>query len=103
MAELFDLIESEPAASVRAVLGHWLFGFVHPFPDGNGRVARFLMNALLVHGGYSWTVISVDDRDEYFSALEAASVSSDVRPWAELLASRVSLPPPMGSRKRRSP
>jgi Fic family protein len=36
MPALFDLIENEPEPAVRAVLGHWLLGYVHPFPDGNG-------------------------------------------------------------------
>ena len=45
MPALFDLLEEEAEPSVRAVLGHWIFGYVHPYPDGNGRVARFLMNA----------------------------------------------------------
>ena len=48
MPALFDLIEAESEPSVRAVLGHWLFGYIHPYPDGNGRIARFLMNVLLV-------------------------------------------------------
>src|SRR5208283_4377106 len=39
MPALFDLLESKPEPSVRAVLGHWLFGYVHPYPDGNGRMA----------------------------------------------------------------
>ena len=45
----------------RAVLD-WLFGYIHPYPDGNGRMARFLMNAMLASGGYPWTVIRVEDR-----------------------------------------
>jgi Fic family protein len=49
---LFDLLEREPEASVRAVLGHWMFGYIHPYPDGNSRMARFLMNAMLASGGY---------------------------------------------------
>jgi hypothetical protein len=36
---------------VPAVLGHWLFGYIHPYPDGNGRIARFLMNVMLASGG----------------------------------------------------
>ncbi len=71
---------------MRAVLGHWLFGYVHPFPDGNGRIARVLMNALLAGGGYPWTVIRVDDRAPYLSALETASVEADVRPFARFIA-----------------
>jgi Fic family protein len=88
MAALFDLIDGETAAAVRAVLGHWLFGYVHPFPDGNGRVARFVMNALLA-GGYPWTIIQVDDRDEYLATLETASVASDVRPFARFVAKQM--------------
>lgn len=89
MPALFDLIEGEPAPAVRAVLGHWLVGYVHPFPDGNGRIERFLMNALLASGGYPWTVIRVDDRSEYLAALEAASVGSDVRPFARFVAAQM--------------
>ena len=37
MPALFNLIERESEPSVRAVLGHWLFGYMHPSPDGNGR------------------------------------------------------------------
>jgi hypothetical protein len=40
-------------------------------------------------GGYPWTVIKVDDRDEYLAALEAASVDSDIRPFATFVAVRV--------------
>ncbi len=89
MATLFDLLEDEPAPSVRAVLGHWLFGYIHPYPDGNGRMARFVMNAMLASGGYPWTVIHVEDRDGYFSALESASVDMDIRPFARFVAERV--------------
>lgn len=89
MPALFDLIEGEPAPAVRAVLGHWLFGYVHPFPDGNGRIARFLMNALLAGGGYPWTVIRVEDRTEYLDALETASVSADVRPFARFVGKQM--------------
>jgi Fic family protein len=89
MAAMFDLIDREPEAVVRAVLGHWLIGYVHPFPDGNGRIARFVMNTLLAAGGYPWTIIQVDDRDEYLAALETASVGSDVRPFARFVAKQM--------------
>lgn len=89
MGALFDLVEAEPEPGVRAVLAHWLVGYVHPFPDGNGRVARFAMNALLAGGGYPWTVIRVDDRDEYLGALEAASADSDVRPFARFVGAQI--------------
>jgi fido (protein-threonine AMPylation protein) len=80
MTALFDLLEEEAEPSVRAVLGHWMLGYIHPYPDGNGRMARFLMNAMLASGGYPWTVIRVEDRNTYMSALESASIDSDIRP-----------------------
>jgi Fic family protein len=89
MPALFDLIEKEPEPSVRAVLGHWLFGYIHPYPDGNGRMARFVMNALLASGGYPWTVIRVEDRDAYLAVLESASVQQDIAPFADFVAERV--------------
>jgi Fic family protein len=66
MPALFDLLESEAEPAVRAVLGHWLFGYIHPYMDGNGRMARFLMNAMLASGGYPWTVVRVEDRGAIF-------------------------------------
>ena len=89
MPALFDLLENEPEPSVRAVLGHWLFGYIHPYPDGNGRMARFLMNAMLASGGYPWTVIRVESRDAYLDALERASVAQEIEPFARFVADRV--------------
>jgi Fic family protein len=39
MPVFFDLLEKETEPGVRAVLGHWLFGYIHPYPDGDGRMA----------------------------------------------------------------
>ena len=89
MPALFDLLESETEPAVRAVLGHWLFGYIHPYPDGNGRMARFVMNAMLASGGYPWTVIRVEDRDTYLTALDRASIDMDIVPFAALIAQRV--------------
>lgn len=89
MAALFDLMEQETEPSVRAVLGHWLFGYIHPYPDGNGRMARFVMNVALSSGGYPWTVIRVEDRDEYLHALDRASIDLDIAPFAAYVAKRV--------------
>ncbi|QHI99755.1 cell filamentation protein Fic [Xylophilus rhododendri] len=83
---LWDLLKTEPEACVRAVLGHHLFVFIHPYFDGNGRIGRFLMNALLASGGYPWTVIRVSRRDDYMAALEAASVEGRITPLATFIA-----------------
>lgn len=89
MEALRECLAAEPDAFVRAVLGHWLFGFVHPYMDGNGRTARFAMNVLLAGGGYPWTVIRVDDRDEYMRALESASVEDDLSVFASFIAVQI--------------
>jgi fido (protein-threonine AMPylation protein) len=89
MTKLFDLLKAEREPAVRVVLGHWMFSYVHPYPDGNGRMARFLMNAMLASGGYPWTVIRVEDRDAYMNALESASIDSNIHPFAEFIAKRV--------------
>ncbi len=89
MAALFDLFEQETNPSVRAMLGHWMFGYIHPYPDGNGRIARFLMNAMLASGGFPWTVVRVDDRDPYLSALDSANIDLNIEPFAKFIAERV--------------
>lgn len=88
MPAYFDLLEKE-TASVRAVLGHWLFGYIHPYPDGNGRMARFMMNVMLASGGYPWTVIRVEDRNPYLAALDRASIDMDIRLFSTFIAERV--------------
>ena len=89
MPALFELLEKEPEPSVRAVVGHWLFGYIHPYPDGNGRMARFLMNVMLASGGYPWTVIRVIDRKSYLSALDHASIEMDIHPFTTFIVRRV--------------
>jgi hypothetical protein len=61
-----------------------LFGYIHPYPDGNGRMARFLMNVMLASGGYPWTVIRVEDRNAYLTALDRASIDVDISPFSSL-------------------
>jgi fido (protein-threonine AMPylation protein) len=82
MEAIFDLLEGKHQPAVRIVLGHWLFGYIHPYPDGNGRMARVLMNAMRASGGDPWTVIRVEDRAAYMMALESASVEMDIGPFA---------------------
>jgi len=86
MPILFELLEAEPEPQVRAVLGHFVFVYIHPYMDGNGRIARFLMNLMLVPGGYVWTVIPVERRTEYMTALEQASTFGNVGPLASFVA-----------------
>jgi fido (protein-threonine AMPylation protein) len=89
MPSLFDLLSQEADASVRVVLGHFFFVYIHPYMDGNGRMGRFLMNLMLASGGYPWTVVPLEQRDTYMAALEEASVRQDIGPFADFIASLV--------------
>jgi hypothetical protein len=89
MPVLFDLLKQEPEAYVRAVLGHFFFVYVHPYMDGNGRIARFLMNTQLISGGYDWTIVPVERRAEYMAALEMASVHGDITDFTLFIASLI--------------
>jgi hypothetical protein len=44
------------------------------------------MNTMMAAGGYPWTIIPVDRRDDYMAALEAASVGQDITPFSKFLA-----------------
>ncbi len=66
-----------------------MFGYIHPYPDGNGRVARFLMNVMLASGGYPWTIIRVEDRDACLAARDRASIDMDIEPFAQFVAERL--------------
>lgn len=69
---------------VAAVAHTWLV-YIHPFIDGNGRVARLLMNLVLMRYGFPIAVITKDDRLRYYDALET-SQTSDLSGFVALIA-----------------
>jgi fido (protein-threonine AMPylation protein) len=86
MPAFFDLLGEEKEPSVRVVLGHFIFVYIHPYMDGNGRLGRFLMNVMLAGGGYPWTVVPLAERGVYMTTLEEASVQQDIVPFTNFLA-----------------
>lgn len=65
---------------------HKRFVFIHPFIDGNGRMARLLMNLALIRNDYNIAIIPAVLRAEYISALEHAHVNDDE--FVEFIADR---------------
>jgi Fic family protein len=57
---------------VQAALLHHLFLAIHPFDDGNGRLGRILMNAVLIRHGFPPVVVKLAERDPYVAALRRA-------------------------------
>lgn len=89
MPVFFELLADEPHAAVRAVLGHFFFVYIHPYMDGNGRLARFIFNAMLVTGGYAWTIVPLEQRNRYMATLERASSYGEIEPLAQFFATLV--------------
>ncbi len=89
METLERLLVQEENAGVRAVLGHFIFVFIHPFMDGNGRIGRFLMNLMLISGGYNWTVIRTSERTRYMASLERASTEGEIGDFCAFVASEM--------------
>lgn len=69
-----------------AALLHKKFVFIHPFKDGNGRVARLLMNTLLIQEGYLPVLIPPILRSEYITLLEKAR--KDDQAFIDFIAER---------------
>ena len=55
-----------------AAKAHYDFVLIHPFDDGNGRMARLLMNLVLIKYGFPPAIIKTEDKAYYFSALRQA-------------------------------
>ena len=68
-----------------AAVAHTWLATVHPFVDGNGRVARLLMNLMLMRHGYPIAIVTKEDRLRYYDALEF-SQASDLTPFVVLVA-----------------
>ncbi len=64
---------------------HHAFAQIHPFQDGNGRVARSLASLILIKGGFFPLVVHRDNWEKYIDTLEAAD-ADDPSPLVKLFA-----------------
>ncbi len=79
MTELMEWLRANPdelrPIELAAVFHHKLVS-IHPFFEGNGRVARLLMNCILLKYGYPFAVVLRNDRGTYYRALREADHGS---------------------------
>ena len=68
---------------------HAEFVRIHPFPDGNGRTSRLIMNYQPLANGFPAVSIAKESRLDYFNALEAYAVEGNLAPFAEMVADLV--------------
>ena len=77
LIEGFRRLDSLDSAWERSVYVMFFVSEVHPFDDGNGRLARVMMNSELDDGGQSRTIIPTVFRDDYLGALRRLSRADD--------------------------
>jgi Fic family protein len=73
--KMLQLVESKPSGTRHPIediaFFHLRLEKIHPFGDGNGRVGRLIINIMLEQKGYPAIIITLDDRQNYFEALNA--------------------------------
>ena len=73
---------------VLAAFFHYKFIRIHPFDDGNGRVARILMNFILMQHGFPPVIIRTEDRAEYYRVLRLAD-ADQLQPFVDYIAANL--------------
>lgn len=73
----------------RGAMLHAIFVGVHPFIDGNGRTSRLLLNLELMKDGFPPIVIKVENRLDYYNALDKAHTQNDYIDFIQLVAKEV--------------
>lgn len=79
------ILPSVPAGTARALLSMFLVSEVHPFTDGNGRLARLVMNAELSVVGACRIIIPTLFREEYLDCLRALTRDGDPAPFIDAM------------------
>jgi hypothetical protein len=86
LREAFRIYDSLPAGFGRAAFAMFLVAEVHPFTDGNGRMARLLMNSELSAVDEQRIIVTTSDRGDYLAAMRGMTNSGNVDAYATVLA-----------------
>ncbi|MBA4193862.1 MAG: cell filamentation protein Fic [Comamonadaceae bacterium] len=76
-----QLLPTVPPGLARALLAMFVVAEVHPFNDGNGRLARLVMNAELSVAGACRIIVPTLFRDEYLDCLRVLTREGDCEPF----------------------
>jgi Fic family protein len=87
LIEWYNQEQSLPLILKGTILHHW-FVWIHPFEDGNGRIARLLLNFFFLRNGYPDVLVKITDRDRYYNALSEADIG-DITPLVDLIADKL--------------
>lgn len=90
MSDLIDWYRGKEAEGehpiIIAATFHYRFVQIHPFDDGNGRMARLLMNLILMKHGYTIAMVQRDGRDRYIAEIEDAQTTDSVTGFIAYIA-----------------
>ncbi len=81
----FDFYRALSAPFAKAAYMMFMVSEVHPFEDGNGRIARIMMNAELVKAEQSKIIIPTVYRDDYMGALRKLTRQQEPRAYVRML------------------
>jgi hypothetical protein len=85
LTKAFSFYENLESGLARAIFIMFLTAEVHPFLDGNGRIARIMMNAELVHAHQSRIIIPTVYREDYLLALRKLSRTGEADGYIRML------------------
>ena len=81
----FDFYQALRSPFARAAYIMFIISEIHPFSDGNGRIARIMMNAELVNASQCKIIIPTVYRDDYLGVLRKLTRSRDPKPFIRML------------------
>ena len=82
----FEIYQAIEHCLARSIFIKFVVSEIHPFADGNGRIARVMMNSELVRCGLCRILIPIVYREDYLLALRALSRSQIANPFIRMLS-----------------